>query len=264
MADEYVSEDEEFACDCIASRIHEALPGTPGSRGFELFQSGFIPYEAVYDAQDVARRRGYWIPGVPVKAKITNVEKDTKFGLHLINAYLYTIELEHGPFKWSVVKRNKDFAVLAARLMTHRAAERIRAPVRRAQEVLDDALESVGVDIIPDHKENCPYRNRSRTKVHTLTKETDAFDSKRDSSEQKTDGISDDHLELSRDRGISDSTRSSKSKRAPLARIDTVVPDETAAATPRRSTGTRSHQLPSLKFIPDSVGDPNDRRVRLL
>ncbi|KHN85761.1 Phospholipase D1 [Toxocara canis] len=36
-----------------------------------------------------------------------------------------------------------------------------------------------------------------------------------------------------------------------------------AAATPRRSTGTRSHQLPSLKFIPDSVGDPNDRRARL-
>lgn len=43
----------------------------------------------------------------------------------------YVIELEHGPFRWTVVKQNKDFAVLAARLLTHRAAERIRAPVRR-------------------------------------------------------------------------------------------------------------------------------------
>lgn len=28
----------------------------------------------------------------------------------------------------------------------------------RAQEVLDDALESIGIDIIPDHGDNCPYR----------------------------------------------------------------------------------------------------------
>ncbi|VDO51328.1 unnamed protein product [Onchocerca flexuosa] len=92
---------------------------------------GVVPYVSTYDTQEQARRRGYWIPGLPVKARITEVKRDHKFGLHLINAYLYVIELEHGPFQWTVVKQNKDFAVLAARLLTHRAAERIRGPVRR-------------------------------------------------------------------------------------------------------------------------------------
>ncbi|VDN60541.1 unnamed protein product [Dracunculus medinensis] len=148
-----------FACDCIASKIYAKLPGTPG-------RSGRIPYRAVYDSQDEARRRGYWIPGVPIKAKITKVEKDTKFGLHLINAYLYTIELEHGPFRWSVVKRNKDFAVLAARLLTHRAAERIRAPVKRAAEAVDDVLESVGLDLLPEHSSDCIYNRRNRASMN--------------------------------------------------------------------------------------------------
>uniref|UniRef100_A0A915B7M1 Phospholipase n=3 Tax=Parascaris univalens TaxID=6257 RepID=A0A915B7M1_PARUN len=254
MVDEFTSDDEEFACDCIATKIHEALPGAPGRR------AGFIPYESAYDTQEAARRRGYWIPGVPVKARITNVEKNTKFGLHLINAYLYTIELEHGPFKWSVVKQNKDFAILAARLMTHRAAERIRAPVRRAQEVLDDALESVGVDIIPDHRENCPYRSRPRTKVFTLTKEQNEINSKGTDSGQRVDDA-DSNGELSRDRGLNDSERSSRTRRAPLARMDTTVPEESQGS--RRRTSTRTHHLPSLKFLPDSVGDPNERRATM-
>uniref|UniRef100_A0A914RQ59 Uncharacterized protein n=1 Tax=Parascaris equorum TaxID=6256 RepID=A0A914RQ59_PAREQ len=32
MVDEFTSDDEEFACDCIATKIHEALPGAPGRR----------------------------------------------------------------------------------------------------------------------------------------------------------------------------------------------------------------------------------------
>ena len=52
--------------------------------------AGVIPYSGVYDTQDQARKQGYWIPGVPVKARIKKVERDTKFSLtlHLINAYL--------------------------------------------------------------------------------------------------------------------------------------------------------------------------------
>ncbi|KAK0393419.1 hypothetical protein QR680_000203 [Steinernema hermaphroditum] len=144
-------------CDCVAATLHQALPGTPGRKGF-------IPYSSVYESQDDVRKRGYWIPGVPVSARITSIEKDTTSGVHLINVFLYTIELEHGPFRWKVVKRYRDFQFLSNRLMAHRAAERLRAPVRRAQSRLDDVLESVGVDIFPDeHKEDCPhYRPRSR------------------------------------------------------------------------------------------------------
>lgn len=61
---------------------------------------GIIPYSAVYDTQDVARRRGYWIPGVPVYAHITEVRRDPKFGLHLINAYLYVSKNLVFPFKF--------------------------------------------------------------------------------------------------------------------------------------------------------------------
>lgn len=32
----------------------------------------------------------------------------------------------------------------------------------RAQGVIDDALESVGIDIIPDHKNDCPYQKAPR------------------------------------------------------------------------------------------------------
>lgn len=53
------------------------------------FSVGIVPYSSIYDTQDQARRRGYWIPGIPVKARITEVRKDHKFGLHLINAYLW-------------------------------------------------------------------------------------------------------------------------------------------------------------------------------
>lgn len=49
---------------------------------------GIIPYDSVFDTQAQARRRGYWIPGVPVNAKIVSVERNTDRRIHLINALL--------------------------------------------------------------------------------------------------------------------------------------------------------------------------------
>uniref|UniRef100_A0A158P5Z9 Phospholipase n=1 Tax=Angiostrongylus cantonensis TaxID=6313 RepID=A0A158P5Z9_ANGCA len=94
-------------------------------------KKGIIPYESIFDTQAQARRRGYWIPGVPVNAKIVNVERNTDRKIHLINTLLYTIQLEHGHFKWSVVRNYKDFTALNSRLKAHRAAQQILAPVRR-------------------------------------------------------------------------------------------------------------------------------------
>nr|CDQ04034.1 Bm1958 [Brugia malayi] len=154
MADGSDHEDfDGFACDCIVSQLYEALPGSPS------YKIGIVPYLSTYDTQDQARHRGYWIPGVPVKARITDVKRDEKFGLHLINAYLYVIELEHGPFRWTVVKQNKDFAVLAARLLTHRAAERIRAPVRRLEKWLQAVLH---IPVNRNHHETAEFLEVSR------------------------------------------------------------------------------------------------------
>ncbi|GMR36690.1 hypothetical protein PMAYCL1PPCAC_06885, partial [Pristionchus mayeri] len=169
--DGYSSGEEILYCDCIAAALSQSLPGTPGRKGI-------IPYTSVYESQTEARKRGYWIPGVPVNAKISKVEKNTD-RIHFINLYWYTIDLEHGPYKWSVRRNFKDFTMLNNRLRAHRAAERLRAPMRRAQERVDELLENVGLDLVPDHKEDCPYYKKERAarkeKIEILEREMDAF-----------------------------------------------------------------------------------------
>ncbi|EJD74136.1 phospholipase D [Loa loa] len=237
-----------FACDCIVSQLYEALPGSPS------YKIGIVPYLSTYDTQDQARHRGYWIPGVPVEARITDVKRDQKFGLHLINAYLYVIELEHGPFRWTVVKQNKDFAVLAARLLTHRAAERIRAPVRRAQEALDDALESIGIDIIPDHTDDCPYRKTTEDqKVHDLNR-CDDLDNMRQS------GTTEKEISVKQQPVLTDPTGTAA---VPIPNVLPLTKENSLERKNVRLSEIKSHQLPSLGFVPDAVIDPNERRQRL-
>ncbi|GMT14733.1 hypothetical protein PFISCL1PPCAC_6030 [Pristionchus fissidentatus] len=170
-SDEYSTDDDMLYCDCIAVALSKSLPGTPGKKGI-------IPYTSVYDSQAEARKRGYWIPGVPVNAKISKVEKNTD-RIHFINLYWYTIDLEHGPYKWSVRRNFKDFTMLNNRLRAHRAAERIRAPMRRAQERVDEILEQVGLDFVPDHKEDCPYFKKEkaarREKLEVLERSIDGI-----------------------------------------------------------------------------------------
>uniref|UniRef100_A0A914WDE3 phospholipase D n=1 Tax=Plectus sambesii TaxID=2011161 RepID=A0A914WDE3_9BILA len=154
--------DEYEYCDCMLEQHQQPIPGAPGKRGV-------IPYKAVYDSQDDARKRGYWIPGAGVVAKIVKAERDSS-SVHLFNQFVYTIALEHGPFKWTVQKRYRDFTHLNNRLIAHRAAERIRAPARRAKENIDEAIdetfEHFGYDYIPDHKENCPYNRQASSHPH--------------------------------------------------------------------------------------------------
>ncbi|PAV60055.1 hypothetical protein WR25_19541 [Diploscapter pachys] len=69
----------------------------------------------------------------------------------------YTIELEHGDFRWQVVRNYSDFQMLNNRLRLHRIREKIMAAIRRTRDRVDSYLESWGVDVIPDHKEDCPY-----------------------------------------------------------------------------------------------------------
>ncbi|VDK78403.1 unnamed protein product [Litomosoides sigmodontis] len=252
-----------FACDCIVAQLHGALPG---------LKAGVVPYLSTYESQDQARRRGYWIPGLPVNARIIDVKRDHKFGLHLINAYLYVIELEHGPFRWTVVKQNKDFAVLAARLLTHRAAERIRAPVRRAQEVIDDALESVGIDVIPDHKNDCPYRKMSiGQKVYDLNKSNDLDNVRRSDTTEKE---SSDEQQLA----VTDSIRTTalSTPNGSFSSLLTLLYIQLGTRDPLSSMSEdvlqqknvglneiKRHQLPTLGFVPDAIIDPNERRHRL-
>uniref|UniRef100_A0A914Z7J7 Phospholipase n=1 Tax=Panagrolaimus superbus TaxID=310955 RepID=A0A914Z7J7_9BILA len=116
---------------------------------------GYIPYSSIYESQDTFRDSGYWIPGIPIDAKISKVEKDTSSSLHLTSPYVYTIDLEHGKFVWQVQKRYQDFSYLSNRLLAHRAVERIKAPVRRTHRHLEQTVNSL---YGREHKDGCPYK----------------------------------------------------------------------------------------------------------
>ncbi|TMS33660.1 hypothetical protein L596_001374 [Steinernema carpocapsae] len=233
-------------CDCVAATLHQVIPGTPGRKGF-------IPYSSIYESQDDVRKRGYWIPGVPVKARISKVEKDTSPGLHVNSVFLYTIDLEHGPFRWTVVKRFGDFQALCNRLLAHRAAERLRAPVRRAQSKLDNVLESVGVDIFPDeHKEDCPYyrpRSRRSSKMDVLNK----------CDELVTSDVTEPSPEST-----------TELKRIQESAVQSGILESTDNTTPRKKKKRKAarHRLPRFPFAPESLSamsqtQIDDRREKL-
>ncbi|KAL3120771.1 hypothetical protein niasHT_008063 [Heterodera trifolii] len=98
---------------------------------------GYIPYSTIYERQ----KGGYWVPGLQVEATIVHVERDVSSSYHILNPFIYTIELEHGRYKWRTIKRYKDFSALSSRLLAHRTAERIKAPVRRARNILEEVIE---------------------------------------------------------------------------------------------------------------------------
>uniref|UniRef100_A0A0N4WZG3 Phospholipase n=1 Tax=Haemonchus placei TaxID=6290 RepID=A0A0N4WZG3_HAEPC len=217
------------------------LPGMPGKKGI-------IPYEAVFDTQAQARKRGYWIPGVPVNAKIVKVERNTDRRIHLINTLLYTIQLEHGQFKWSVVRNYKDFTALNSRLKAHRAAQQFLAPVRRAQERVDAMLESVGIDVIPDHKEDCPYyrsshrRRRHDSKLPVLKRDADPFEDTRTAS-VTSPGSTSPELEEAR-------LKIAQAVQSGIMQEEGDAPEE--RGTKKRRT-RKKHTLPHFPIIPDSM-----------
>ncbi|KAL7071209.1 hypothetical protein ACQ4LE_009433 [Meloidogyne hapla] len=123
----------DTSCDCDGNA--EELKTSPKRR------KGYIPYSTIYESQIEVRKNGYWIPCLPVEATIIKVQRDISTGYHILNPFIYTIELEHGRYKWRVLKRYKDFSYLSSRLMAHRAAEMFKAPVRRAKHRIEEVIE---------------------------------------------------------------------------------------------------------------------------
>uniref|UniRef100_A0A915N8N7 Phospholipase n=1 Tax=Meloidogyne javanica TaxID=6303 RepID=A0A915N8N7_MELJA len=128
----------DTSCDCDGNA--EELKTSPKRR------KGYIPYSTIYESQIEVRKNGYWIPCLPVEATIIKVQRDTSTGYHILNPFIYTIELEHGRYKWRVLKRYKDFSYLSSRLMAHRAAEMFKAPVRRARHRIEEVIEGTTIE----------------------------------------------------------------------------------------------------------------------
>ncbi|PAV76031.1 hypothetical protein WR25_02847 [Diploscapter pachys] len=285
--DETESSDDEIQyCDCIAVALKKSLPGVPGKKGKYYSQTlqRVIPYVSIYDTQEQARHRGYWIPGVPVNARITKVERDTTSRFHLINSLLYTIELEHGDFRWQVVRNYNDFQMLNNRLRLHRTREQIMAPIRRTRDRVDSYLESWGVDVIPDHKEDCPYythpgqipKKKSRQyhhKYQILKREADAFEANGNQAPLATvDSPLYDDDPISRETSVQQAVMSGileapEGAAGPRSHETATVDSETGEPSPRRSRRKRTrqkHRLPPFPMKPDSlVTNLEERREQL-
>ncbi|CAJ0608562.1 unnamed protein product [Cylicocyclus nassatus] len=244
--EDYSTDDEIQYCDCIASALAQSLPGMPGKKGI-------IPYDAIFDTQAQARRRGYWIPGIPVNAKIVSVERNTRDRrIHFINTLLYTIQLEHGQFKWTVVRNYKDFTLLNNRLRAHRAAQQLLAPVRRATERVDTVLESFGIDVIPDHKESCVYHrppSRRKSRLHTLSRDNDAFEIKKVAPIASSENTTTSPTSPSSEEAV---LKMQEAVQSGILQDDdgTTSPSETKK---RRLRTRKKHGLPRFPLMPDSM-----------
>ncbi|GFR10586.1 phospholipase D1 [Trichonephila clavata] len=69
------------------------------------------------------------IPGCPINIKIVDIERHP--ATHMLNPNLYVIELQHGPYQWTVKKRYKHFQHLHQQLTLFRTGLSIPIPTRR-------------------------------------------------------------------------------------------------------------------------------------
>lgn len=74
-----------------------------------------------------------FIPGTQIHVQITNYEKSMT--AHLFNPILYTIQLTHGSFVWTVKKRYKDFSNLHNQLRIFRTSLNFPLPSRTHREI---------------------------------------------------------------------------------------------------------------------------------
>ncbi|XP_070538246.1 phospholipase D1-like isoform X2 [Ptychodera flava] len=93
-----------------------------------------IPYRCVHDDSlpfdDIDRR--VLIPGERIVVKITDVDRYPT--PQLLNPNLYVIELQHGPYTWTIKKRYHHFRELHDSLLLYKASMKIPVPTKRLKE----------------------------------------------------------------------------------------------------------------------------------
>ncbi len=80
-------------------------------------------------------KNDWLIPHCSIKVKITDVEYSTGHAsTHILNPYLYVIEVEHSSFKWIIKRRHNHFHHLHQQLSLFRASLQIPLPLRKHRE----------------------------------------------------------------------------------------------------------------------------------
>ncbi|XP_002062808.3 phospholipase D2 isoform X1 [Drosophila willistoni] len=93
-----------------------------------------IPFPSIYgpSVKFNSFQRKVFIPGREIHVRI--VDTDRTVTTHLLNPNLYTIELTHGPFKWTIKRRYKHFNSLHQQLSFFRTSLNIPFPSRSHKE----------------------------------------------------------------------------------------------------------------------------------
>ncbi|CAH0717450.1 unnamed protein product, partial [Brenthis ino] len=89
-----------------------------------------VPYKSVHNppVKFNSVHRKVFIPGVVIKVRF--VENERSATTHLLNPNLYTINLQHGDFTWTIKKRYKHILYLHQQLSLYRATLQIPFPTK--------------------------------------------------------------------------------------------------------------------------------------
>ncbi|XP_021931643.1 phospholipase D1 isoform X2 [Zootermopsis nevadensis] len=104
--------------------------------GADILDAGgmALPFSTIHEAQlgFKAQKRRVFIPGQDISVRITDYERSVT--THLLNPNLYTIELQHGNFSWTIKRRYKHIQHLHQQLKLFRASLSIPFPTRAHRE----------------------------------------------------------------------------------------------------------------------------------
>ncbi|XP_053966812.1 phospholipase D2 isoform X2 [Anastrepha ludens] len=97
-------------------------------------QPAEIPYTSIYgpSMKFNSFQRKVFVPGTEIQVRIIDNERSVT--THLLNPNLYTIELTHGPFTWTIKRRYKHFNSLHQQLSFFRTSLNIPFPMRSHKE----------------------------------------------------------------------------------------------------------------------------------
>lgn len=106
-----------------------------GSLKTEIRSYNEVPYQDIYKSpiKFNSYDRNLFIPATQIHVQITNFERSMT--AHLFNPILYTIQLTHGTFVWTIKKRYKDFSNLHNQLRIFRATLNFPLPSRTHREI---------------------------------------------------------------------------------------------------------------------------------
>lgn len=126
-----------------------------------------VPYENIYKppVKFHSYDRQIFIPATQIHVQITNYERSMT--AHLFNPILYTIQLTHGNFVWTIKKRYKDFSALHNQLRIFRTSLNFPLPSRTHREIRSS------------------FRNNNKISVSTISNSNPNVSSTPDASKKK-------------------------------------------------------------------------------